>query len=372
MGGFVIGSAGSPCRVRICPPCPARADSFARSAAAWARAPRREGPPQIDPVARIDALTATGRANWFALLAYLAFALITTLGVEDVDFFVDSRQTQLSLVNVSIPTFSFFVFAPILGAALYAYLHLHIRKVTEPLAEAPQPAYLKAKRQAWCTARGYVEGADPDCAGFFARIEQDFDVEWITYRKALIALIAKPDLRGKDLRRALLSGAELSGIDFRGALMQGANLGWAGLQSVKWQGAKGSASLAHSADFRGSTGLMQELLSTMIGNPETLLPDTRDAATGESLFVPSCWPFEPKGWHVLVGALARNGMTEERMRAEFLCAPGEAPRKTGTPWPLDRDPPWVEDPGWMPQDRGEMVIYTPTPAPPKAFAPPAL
>ena len=71
------------------------------------------------------------------MLAYLGFALVTTLGVEDIDFFVDSRQTELPLIGVSIPTFSFFVFAPVLGAALYAYLHLHIRKVTEALTEPP-------------------------------------------------------------------------------------------------------------------------------------------------------------------------------------------------------------------------------------------
>ncbi|MEM7723897.1 MAG: pentapeptide repeat-containing protein [Pseudomonadota bacterium] len=58
------------------------------------------------------------------------------MGVEDEDFFIDTRQTTLPLVGVSIPTFSFFIFAPILGTALYAYLHLHIRKVAEALGEA--------------------------------------------------------------------------------------------------------------------------------------------------------------------------------------------------------------------------------------------
>lgn len=89
---------------------------------------------------RIDALTAAGRANWLALIVYLAFVLVTTLGVEDVDFFIDSRQTELPLIGVSIPTFSFFVFAPILGAALYTYLHLHVRKLSEALAETPTGA----------------------------------------------------------------------------------------------------------------------------------------------------------------------------------------------------------------------------------------
>ncbi len=43
---------------------------------------------------------------------------------------------------------------------------------------------------------------------------------------------------------------------------------------------------------------------------------------------------------------------EEKMRAAFLCPAGQLPRKTGTPWPLDRDPPWIEDPDWQPEDRG--------------------
>lgn len=105
--------------------------------AAQRRSPPEQGQPTEDQIARIDALTATGRSNWFALLAYLAFALVTTLAVEDIDFFVDSRQTELPLVGVSIPTFSFFIFAPIIGTALYVYLHLHIRKVSEALSEAP-------------------------------------------------------------------------------------------------------------------------------------------------------------------------------------------------------------------------------------------
>ncbi|MEM9436073.1 MAG: pentapeptide repeat-containing protein, partial [Pseudomonadota bacterium] len=82
-------------------------------------------------------LTRVGRTNWFALLAYQTFAFITILGVEDADFFIDSRQTQLPLIGVDIPTFSFFLFAPALGAALYIYLHLHIRKLIAAIAEPP-------------------------------------------------------------------------------------------------------------------------------------------------------------------------------------------------------------------------------------------
>ena len=95
---------------------------------------------QPDPkiqIARINELSLIARTTWFGLLAYLAFVGITLLGVEDADFFVPSRQTQLPLVNVAIPTSSFFWFAPILGAALYAFLHLQLLKLWEALATPP-------------------------------------------------------------------------------------------------------------------------------------------------------------------------------------------------------------------------------------------
>ena len=88
-------------------------------------------------IARIDRLTDAGRVSWLGLMAYLVFVFITMLGVEDADFFIPSRQTQLPLVNVAIPTDAFFVFAPILGAALYVYLHLTVRKITGALCAAP-------------------------------------------------------------------------------------------------------------------------------------------------------------------------------------------------------------------------------------------
>ncbi len=101
-------------------------------------------PPDPEPVAesteatiaRINELSKAARTSWFGLLAYLAFVGVTLLGVEDADFFIPSRQTQLPLINVSIPTASFFLFAPILGAALYVYLHLYLTKLWRALGPA--------------------------------------------------------------------------------------------------------------------------------------------------------------------------------------------------------------------------------------------
>ena len=88
---------------------------------------------QID---RINEISQLARTAWFSLIAYLLFVGITLLGVEDADFFVPTRQTQLPLVDVQIPTASFFYAAPILGAALYTYLHLFLIKLWEAHGEA--------------------------------------------------------------------------------------------------------------------------------------------------------------------------------------------------------------------------------------------
>lgn len=88
-------------------------------------------------VERINELSASAKTSWFALLGYFAFVGISLLGVEDADFFLASRQTDLPLVDLAIPTGQFFLFGPLLGTILYVYLHLYLLKLWEALAEAP-------------------------------------------------------------------------------------------------------------------------------------------------------------------------------------------------------------------------------------------
>jgi uncharacterized protein YjbI with pentapeptide repeats len=88
-------------------------------------------------IARINELSAIARTSWLALLGFLAYIGITLLAVEDADFFVPARQTQLPVVGIAIPTFSFFVFAPPLAAALYIYVHIHLLELWDALADAP-------------------------------------------------------------------------------------------------------------------------------------------------------------------------------------------------------------------------------------------
>lgn len=100
------------------------------------------GPPPDDAetkkarIERINELSQLARTAWFTLMGYLVFVGITLLGVKDADFFVPSRQTDLPLVNVAIPTASFFWTAPVLGAALYIYLHLFLIKLWDAHGEA--------------------------------------------------------------------------------------------------------------------------------------------------------------------------------------------------------------------------------------------
>ena len=65
----------------------------------------------------------------------------------------------------------------------------------------------------------------------------------------------------------------------------------------------------------------------MIGDVDTVLP--RDAETGEQLYVWSCWEEAPPNLEELIQM--NWWENAEDLRAEWLCADGEEPRKVGTP-----------------------------------------
>ncbi|MDP1668509.1 pentapeptide repeat-containing protein [Phaeovulum sp.] len=98
---------------------------------------RQEPRAATEALARIESITRMARANWLALLSFLAFVGVTLMGVEDADFFLTERQTQLPLIGVMIPTNLFFYIAPALGALLYVHLHIYLLKLWKALADAP-------------------------------------------------------------------------------------------------------------------------------------------------------------------------------------------------------------------------------------------
>ncbi|HUV31995.1 MAG TPA: pentapeptide repeat-containing protein, partial [Devosiaceae bacterium] len=65
------------------------------------------------------------------------FVGVTLLGHTDADFFAYGAQTQLPLVGITVPVEAFFIFAPVMVAALYAYLHLYLMSLWDTLADAP-------------------------------------------------------------------------------------------------------------------------------------------------------------------------------------------------------------------------------------------
>jgi len=93
-------------------------------------------PDHAKQIARINEITRTAKASWFGLLSYMTFVGVTLLSVEDAEFFIRERETQLPLIGVAIPTFLFFVVAPMLGLTLFAYHHLHLIKLWEALGDA--------------------------------------------------------------------------------------------------------------------------------------------------------------------------------------------------------------------------------------------
>jgi hypothetical protein len=229
-----------------------------------------------------------------------------------------------------------------------------------------------AARARWCTEKDTEDGCDER----FGTLAADFDRDWAIERRAYLDTIPGPDLNGRDLRGASANGAFLAGINLREARLEGAdlraahlegadlseagleganlsearleeaNLSGAGLEgadlrgarlpSAEWAGATIQASPAHSADFTDGRNLMQPELATVIGDGDTFLP--RDAATGEQLYVWSCWADPPPTLAVLLRRVHESWHAD--LRADWLCnerryprPEGDQPRRTGRPAP---------------------------------------
>jgi len=142
------------------------------------------------------------------------------------------------------------------------------------------------------------------------------------------AVLHQARMEGADL-----GGARMEGADLGGARMEGANLRRADLRSAEWAGGETDAP-AHSADLRGAVGLTQDQLDQMIGNSETLLPET--LGDGSLPSIPSCWATPPPFLDPLIALLSSgNERLADNLRAKFLCPEGTPPARTGTPLALD-------------------------------------
>ena len=96
--------------------------------------------PEPDPKIILDHIaevSKNARATWFGLLGLLAFVGVTLLAHNDADFFAFGAETQLPLIGIKVPVKAFFYVAPVLVAAIYAYLHLYLMTLWDALADAP-------------------------------------------------------------------------------------------------------------------------------------------------------------------------------------------------------------------------------------------
>jgi uncharacterized protein YjbI with pentapeptide repeats len=101
--------------------------------------PAAEPPVAFDAegLKRVQDIIKNARATWFALLGALVFASITLASVKDVSFFVNTVETKLPLVGISVPVTSFFWAGSLLIAAIYAYFHLYLELLWQALGDAP-------------------------------------------------------------------------------------------------------------------------------------------------------------------------------------------------------------------------------------------
>ena len=159
------------------------ASSTARKRREAKPAPAPEQSPLIDPapapdeplafnddgIKRVQDIIRNARATWFALLGALVFASVTLASVKDISFFVNSVETKLPIVGISVPVVSFFWAGSLLIAALYAYFHLYLELLWQALGDFPardeNGALLADRIEPWIVAdtalrfRDWLRGA---------------------------------------------------------------------------------------------------------------------------------------------------------------------------------------------------------------------
>ena len=173
-------------------------DETARHADALAD-PREPEGDQQDRLEHIEKVSQNARTTWFGLLALLAFVGVTLTAHEDADFFRHGAETELPLIGITVPTISFFIAAPLLLAAVYAYFHLYLLALWDALAEVEQRPgarplvdrvypWLLAQSALWLRAVLRRDGAAGPRTMGVATMLVSIGVSWVLGLVALFAL----------------------------------------------------------------------------------------------------------------------------------------------------------------------------------------
>lgn len=157
------------------------------------------------------------------------------------------------------------------------------------------------------------------------------------------------DFSNCKFQNAEMIGANFSHSNFFNAHLYnnniyGSELDYCDLRNTDWIGsnrpARISAVIVHYSDIRGGK-ITQEILEKLVGNKATLLPD--DNAETQATWVNLKWKSEPLHYTTLVETRKRLGLRSDLVREVFEKGQPKSGLRTGTPWPLNENPPWVKE-----------------------------
>ncbi|WP_424990843.1 pentapeptide repeat-containing protein [Fluviibacterium sp. S390] len=230
-----------------------------------------------------------------------------------------------------------------LQAAQLAHLDFRMARLDGSRLEGAQ--LMRARMNQVVLTGAHMERANFSGAQLLWAVFSAGRLEGADFRRAQMAIanFVAAEMQEVNLREVGLVEAPLDDANLEAADL---SLAWTGGTSFKraiWVGTRNNGSVAQFADFRGGKFLDQSRLMSMIGNAATLLPETPEGDA--ELFVPSCWLTDPPGSESRAAIYANRGLSKKRIRDPangFFCAPGTVPMKTGTPWPVDRPPPWQQ------------------------------
>lgn len=90
---------------------------------------------QAESVKALNFVSGRARSQWYLNVGLQLYLLVTLMSVEDADFFAIERNTELPILNISVPTTSFFVFAAVLCFGLFVSMQIHLLRLWGGLRE---------------------------------------------------------------------------------------------------------------------------------------------------------------------------------------------------------------------------------------------
>ncbi|TMB62773.1 MAG: pentapeptide repeat-containing protein [Deltaproteobacteria bacterium] len=100
-----------------------------------ARLPDRFG--DFDGLKIVEEESKNARTLFFGILLACVYGWLTIASTTDALLLTNSSSSQLPVISASIPIVSFYIVGPLMLFVLYMYLHLHLQRLWERLADLP-------------------------------------------------------------------------------------------------------------------------------------------------------------------------------------------------------------------------------------------